>query len=208
MKLSEIKPNPNNPRVLRDERFISLVKSLLEFPKMLRKRKIVLDSLDKPISLGGNMRFRGVEYIVKLKESEFNNLCEQYSLIAENIEVWQQVRSKKVVPDNWIDYCDDFTEDEKQRFIIADNVGFGDWDWDALDNDWEAEQLTDWGLEIPGWKEEDYSDKNKEIDADDYEDKMTIKLEYTADDYEMVKTALHKVAATPEQAVWQLLKLD
>ena len=162
MKLSEIKPNPNNPRVLRDERFISLVKSLLEFPKMLRKRKIVLDSLDKPISLGGNMRFRGVEYIVKLKESEFNNLCEQYSLIAENIEVWQQVRSKKVVPDNWIDYCDDFTEDEKQRFIIADNVGFGDWDWDALANDWDAEQLTDWGLEIPGWKEE-------EAQEDDYE---------------------------------------
>jgi len=177
MKLSEIKPNPNNPRVLRDERFEKLKQSIQEFPKMMSLRPMVIDS--DGIILGGNMRYRALQDL-----------------------------GYKEVPDEWVKRAEELTEEEKQRFIIADNVGFGDWDWDALGNDWDAEQLTDWGLEIPGWKEEDYSDKNKEIDADDFEDKMTIKLEYTADDYEMVKTALHKVAATPEEAVWQLLKLD
>ena len=54
----------------------------------------------------------------------------------------------------------------------------------------------------------DYSEKNKEIDVDDFEDKICIKLEYTSDDYQLVKNALLKIAATPEQAVWKLLKID
>ena len=174
MKLSEIKPNPNNPRVLRDERFEKLKQSIQEFPKMMSLRPMVIDS--DGIILGGNMRYRALQDL-----------------------------GYKEVPDEWVKRAEELTEEEKQRFIIADNVGFGDWDWDALGNDWDAEQLTDWGLEIPGWKEEDYSDKNKEIDADDFEDKMIIKLQYTEDEYRIVKEQLSKVAQTPEQAVWKLL---
>lgn len=52
-----------------------------------------------------------------------------------------------------------------------------------------------------------YSDKNKEINTGDFENEMIIKLKYTEDEYLKVKEALYKLAQTPEQAVWQLLKL-
>ena len=120
MKLSEIKPNPNNPRVLRDERFAKLKQSIQEFPKMMSLRPMVIDS--NGIILGGNMRFRALQDL-----------------------------GFKEIPNDWVKRAEELTEDEKQRFIIADNVGFGEWDWDALGNDWGAEQLADWGLDVPGF---------------------------------------------------------
>jgi ParB-like chromosome segregation protein Spo0J len=45
----------------------------------------------------------------------------------------------------------DWPEDKQREFIIKDNVGFGDWDWDTLGNEWDAEQLEDWGLDVPDW---------------------------------------------------------
>jgi hypothetical protein len=46
-------------------------------------------------------------------------------------------------------YAKDLTEDQKKEFIIKDNVGFGEWNWDDLANEWDAEQLTEWGLDLP-----------------------------------------------------------
>lgn len=57
----------------------------------------------------------------------------------------------KEIPDTWVKYANDLTDEEKQRFIIADNVGFGEWQWDALANDWNAEDLDAWGLDVPEW---------------------------------------------------------
>ena len=124
VKLSEIKNNPNNPRILKDDKFAKLVKSIKEFPKMLEIRPIVVNS--DMIVLGGNMRLKA---------------CKEAGL--------------KEVP---IVLADDLTEDEQKQFIIKDNVGFGEWDWDMLANKWESELLEDWGLEV--WKapaEIDYS---------------------------------------------------
>jgi DNA modification methylase len=45
--------------------------------------------------------------------------------------------------------ADQLTEEQKAEFIIKDNVGFGEWDWDLLANEWDVEALTDWGLELP-----------------------------------------------------------
>jgi hypothetical protein len=45
----------------------------------------------------------------------------------------------------------DWSEEKQREFIIKDNVGFGEWDWENLANEWDAEQLTDWGLEVPAW---------------------------------------------------------
>lgn len=42
-----------------------------------------------------------------------------------------------------------WTEEQKQEFIIKDNVGFGDWDWDILANEWDVKELNDWGLHLP-----------------------------------------------------------
>ena len=118
MKISEIKVNPNNPRILKDDKFKKLVKSISEFPKMMSLRPIIIDS-DNMV-LGGNMRLKA------LQELKF-----------------------KDVPDEWVKRAEDLTEDEKQRFIISDNVGFGEWDWDILANEWDVEQLADWGLDLP-----------------------------------------------------------
>ena len=172
VKLSEIKSNPNNPRIIKDDKFRKLVKSIQEFPKMLEIRPIVVNA--DMIVLGGNMRLKA---------------CKEAGL--------------KEVP---IIFADDLTEDEQKQFIIKDNVGFGEWDWDMLANEWEPELLESWGLDVPSWQDTpDYSDKNQEIDVDDYTDKMIIKLEYTENDYLQVRDQLSKIADTPEQAVWKLL---
>jgi DNA modification methylase len=134
MKLKDIKPNPNNPRVLRDDKFQKLKQSIAEFPKMLSLRPMVID--ENNVVLGGNMRLRA------LQELGFNDIDEA-----------------------WVKRSSDLTEEEKKRFIIADNVAFGEWDWDTLANDWEVVDLEAWGLDIPQF------DTVEELEAseDDYE---------------------------------------
>jgi hypothetical protein len=97
----------------------------------------------------------------------------------------------------------DWSEEKQREFIIKDNVGFGDWDWDELANTWNAEELTEWGLDV--WQPEDFSEKNQELDVDSFADEMIIKLKYTDEDYQTVRDQLSKIADTPEQAVWKLL---
>ena len=132
MNLSEIHINPSNPRIIKDERFKKLVKSISEFPKMMSLRPIIVDA--DGMILGGNMRFKA------LKELGY-----------------------KDVPDEWVKRDSELTEAEKQRFIIADNIGFGEYDWDVLANEWNEAELIDWGLEIP-----DFAFKQEAVE-DDYE---------------------------------------
>ncbi len=137
MKLSKIKPNPNNPRVIKDEKFKKLVNSIKEFPKMMERRPMVIKS--NSIVLGGNMRLKA------LKELGY-----------------------KEIPDEWVKSADELTEDEQRRFIIADNVGFGEHDWDMLANEWDVEELADWGLDIPiGVDGEDEKDPFDDEGIDD-----------------------------------------
>ncbi len=173
--ISKLKANPSNPRILRDERFAKLKKSITEFPDMLNKRPIVAvtDKDGKLMVLGGNMRLRA---------------CQDLGL--------------KTVP---VVLADEWTEEQRRRFIIADNIGFGEWDFDSLANEWDAVELADWGLDLP--LGQDFSDKNREIDTDGFADEVTITLKYSEADHAEVREALSKVAATPEQAVWKLLNL-
>lgn len=120
MKISEIKLNKKNPRLIRDHKFEKLKKSITEFPKMLELRPIIIDNDN--IILGGNMRYQA------LKDLGYKEL-----------------------PDNWVKKSSELSEEEKQRFIIADNVGFGDWDWDIIANEWDTEILADWGLDVGGF---------------------------------------------------------
>jgi ParB-like chromosome segregation protein Spo0J len=59
----------------------------------------------------------------------------------------------------------DLTEQEQKQFIIKDNVSGGEWDWNMLANEWDAEELDAWGLDLPVFKDEieqeDLSDKLK-----------------------------------------------
>ena len=174
IKLSTIKPNPNNPRLIKDERFKKLVKSIQEFPKMMELRPMVINADN--IVLGGNMRLKA------LKELGY-----------------------KEIPNEWVKKASDLTEDEARRFIIADNVGFGEHDWDLLANSWDSDELADWGLEIPNFDNVDFSDKNKEIDTDFEGQNYTFKLEYSEDEYTALKEAISAKGLTPEQIFYNAL---
>ena len=119
VKITDIKTNPNNPRIIRDEKYKKLLKSIQEFPDMLNKRPIVAftDKDGKYVVLGGNMRLKALKEL-KYKEAPI------------------------IVADEW-------TEEQKHEFLIKDNVGFGEWDWDSLANEWDTEKLEDWGLDLP-----------------------------------------------------------
>jgi DNA modification methylase len=115
IKVSEIRPNPNNPRVIKDDKFKKLLKSITDFPQMLELRPIVVN--DDMIVLGGNMRLKALEHL--------------------GIEETYIIKAK------------DLTDKQEQEFIIKDNVGYGEWDWDQLANEWDVEDLDDWGLDLP-----------------------------------------------------------
>ena len=130
-KISAIKRNPNNPRILKDDKFAKLTQSIKDFPQMLDIRPIVVN--DDMIVLGGNMRLKA---------------CKEAGL--------SEVPVIKV---------DDLTEEQQREFIIKDNVGFGEWDWDLLANEWDTDLLEDWGLELDFDPEDD--DNEGLTDEDD-----------------------------------------
>jgi len=119
VKISKVKGNPSNPRIIKNDKFKKLVKSIKEFPEMLKLRPIVVD--EDFMVLGGNMR---------LKASKDAGLSEV-----------------------WIDIAEGLTEEQKKEFIVKDNVGFGEWEWDILANEWDSVQLAEWGLDV--WENED-----------------------------------------------------
>jgi hypothetical protein len=178
VKITDVKPNPKNPRVIKDGKFKQLVKSIQEFPDMLNKRPLIVftDIDNKYVVLGGNMRLKA------LNELNYKEI-------------------PVIIADEW-------TEEQKAEFLIKDNVGFGEWDWDQLISEWDAEKLDEWGLNVPVFDNVDYSEKNKEIDIDNLDSEMTIKLNFVETDYWIVKEKLSEIAATPEQAIFKLLGLD
>ncbi len=133
MKLSNIKPNPSNPRIIKTEKFKKLVNSLKEFPEMMEKRPMVCvtDVDGKIYPLGGNMRLRALQEL-----------------------------GYKEIPDNWVVMADDWTEEKRREFIIKDNLSYGEWDWDILANEWQIDELKEYGVDVPNW------DENQNIDID------------------------------------------
>lgn len=160
VNINQVKPNSKNPRVIKDDKFKKLVKSIEEFPDMLNKRPLVCftDTDDKFVVLGGNMRLKACNEL-KLKE----------------------------IP---IIVADDWTEEQKNEFLIKDNVGFGEWNWNELNTDWDAQQLENWGLNV--WTppaEVDYSildDEDLDGELSDMTNgvKKAIQIEFEPEHYE------------------------
>jgi len=116
VKITEVIANPNNPRLIKDEKFKKLVKSIQDFPDMLNVRPIVVNK--DMVVLGGNMRLKAI------KEAGLKEI---------NVDIV------------------DWDEQKQKEFIVKDNASFGEWDWSDLANNWNAEELAEWGLDIPGW---------------------------------------------------------
>ena len=156
VKISELVPNENNPRIIKDSKFKKLVDSIKGFPEMLSLRPIVVD--EDMVILGGNMRY---------KASLEAGLDKIPIKIAKGL-----------------------TEEQKQEFIIKDNVGFGEWDWDILANEWNNVELKDWGIDVWQPEEEvDYSvlddiDLDEEITEMKKGVKNAICIEFESGDYE------------------------
>lgn len=163
--IQQIRNNENNPRIIKDYKFKQLVKSIKEFPEMLKLRPIVVNS--DMIVLGGNMRLKA---------------CKEAGL-------------KEV----WILKADELTEQQQREFIVKDNVGFGEWDWDVLANEWNNQQLGDWGMEVIGF-DVDENDLTDEFSLPDGDKAPFQQQTYTLADAqaEQIKNAIADVKKTEE----------
>ena len=130
VKVEKIKSNPNNPRVIKGNKFKKLVQSIKDFPEMLKLRPIVINK--EMIVLGGNMRLKA---------------CIDAGL-------------KEV----WIAKAWELTPEQEQEFIVKDNSSFGEWDWDSLGNNWEIDQLEEWGVDVPIFDKIDSMEENEEME--------------------------------------------
>ena len=149
VKISQLQVNEQNPRTCTDKQFDKLVRSVITFPKMLEVRPIVVG--EGGVSLGGNMRLRALQAIATMTDVEIMSNIEQSAKYKDRTECerdallryWQKWQHDQMVS---VVRTDNMTEDERREFIIKDNVGFGAWDWDMLANDWDTDDLDDWGL--------------------------------------------------------------
>jgi len=114
ISINKLIPNPNNPRLIKDDKFKKLVQSIKDFPEMLDIRPIVVNK--DMVILGGNMRYKA---------------CKEAG-----------VKEIPVI-------ITDLSEEKQKEFLIKDNTAGGEWDWDIIANEWDFEQLTDWGLDVP-----------------------------------------------------------
>lgn len=148
LPLAKIKANQQNPRVISESKLKKLINSLLVFPKMMSLRPITLD--DEGFVLGGNMRLTALGRIAQMTWEELHSHIEslpEFNELPDGgktvLEFWETFLSK---PQAEVQYASQLTESEKQQFIIKDNVSFGDWDYDELEN-WDAARLEDWGVD-------------------------------------------------------------
>jgi DNA modification methylase len=166
-KLSDIKLNPNNPRLIKDDKFTKLVQSIKDFPEMLDIRPIVVNS--DMVILGGNMRFKA---------------CKEAGL--------------KEVP---IIIADSLTEEQQREFLIKDNTSGGEWDFEMLANEWDVEQLEEWGLDVPNFDSEVLEAEEDDFDATPPEEPITV----LGDLYEIGEHRLLCGDSTDSDAVAKLM---
>lgn len=140
IKISQLKNNtgqiegvPKNPRILKDDKYKKLVKSIQEDPEMLELREVIAyDNDGELVVIAGNMRLKA---------------CKEAGL--------DEVPTK-ILPT-------DTHADKLKRYTIKDNNSFGEWSYDDLANEWDAEELDAWGLDTP----DDWGEEEAEIEEDE-----------------------------------------
>ena len=172
MKVSQLKANPTNPRIIKDDKFKKLVESLLGFPEMMEKRPMVCvtDVDGKMFPLGGNMRLRAIQEL-----------------------------GMKDIPDTWVTLADDWTEEKRKEFTIKDNASFGEWNWDDLANEWDADMLSDWGVDVGGF-EVNPDDMGDDFSLPDGDKAPFQQMTFTLADEQatVIKNAIEDIKATEE----------
>lgn len=110
-------------------------------------------------------------YLLVKSIKEFPEMLEKRPLVVNKdlvvlggnmrLRAAQQAGFKEI----WIDEVD-WNKDQQREFIIKDNSGFGEWDWDALANSWDVEALNDCGLDLPPMFDEEKEDKEEKLKCD------------------------------------------
>lgn len=179
VKLTTLKKNPNNPRIVKDDGFKKLKESLSGargLDHFYARPCIVSTRTGEHIIIAGNTRFQAA------------------------IDLgWKEVPAVVL---------DGLTEEQEKEIIIRDNVQNGEWDWEILANEWESVQLNEWGCNVPAWLTQDIDDINIDpINADDQRktDNGNITFEFTVEDGEQVTNALKKINNSKEKALWFLI---
>lgn len=171
LKLTQIALNDHNPRSIKEEKFAVLVRSLLVFPNMLYLRPIIVD--EAYVALGGNMRLRALLAISQMSSQEIAKHLEATPKFAAKtagektnlLNYWEKWKESPKAP---CMVALDLTEEQKKEFIIKDNLSYGEWDTDILANEWEVEDLLEWGMDMP-WLEEG-EDNDDDAEEDGYTD--------------------------------------
>lgn len=150
LPLSEVTANTKNPRTISEARLQKLIDSLLVFPRMLYMRPVIIDG--ESVVLGSNMRLEALHRIARMTMDDVTARLEgrrEYEAMSEAVReklrsLWASFLGSPTVP---CVRAADLTADEREQFIIKDNVSFGDWDWSELET-WDADKLTDWGVDM------------------------------------------------------------
>lgn len=141
--IKALRLNDDNPRIIKDYKFQKLLKSILTFPEMLSLREVVTD--ETMLVLGGNMRLRALLHIAQMTEQELRQQLKQFGA-ERHTDYWMLFHDK---PTAEVKIAEGLTDEQKKEFIVKDNVGYGEWDWDMLANEWDMEDLKDWGVDLP-----------------------------------------------------------
>ena len=142
-KIGEIKSNPNNPRVIKNDKFNSLKNSIKTLPGYMELRPVILDK--DMMVLGGNMRLKAS--ISLGKKEIWTDIFTEAMSEKMNLEATKDGRKTKT----YLEYCDEI--------IIKDNTTAGEWEWDMLANEWDSVLLKEYGLDV--WQNVDDNTENE-----------------------------------------------
>tara|TARA_R110000822_G_scaffold205419_3_gene341961 strand:+ start:9468 stop:10091 length:624 start_codon:yes stop_codon:yes gene_type:complete len=150
IKISKVKGNPKNPRIIKNDKFRTLKNSIRTMPGYMKLRPVIIDK--DMMVLGGNMRLKASIDLGK-KEIWTDMFTQADSDDMNRIAVEEERETK-----TYLEYC--------EAIIIKDNVTSGEWDWDMLGNEWDNTKLGEWGMDV--WQPEENPDysilDNNDID--------------------------------------------
>lgn len=159
---------------------IQKVKIETVFPNVLNPRTIKKDKFEKLVK-----SIKEFPEMLELRPIVVNS---DMNIIGGNMrfKACQEIGLKEV----YIIKAENLTKEQVQQFVIKDNVGFGEWDWDILANTWDTKELAEWGMDV--WQPEediDYSildDEDVSSELSDMTDgvKKAIQIEFEAEHYE------------------------
>lgn len=149
--LGRVRLNEENPREIGTEKFRKLVDSVLVLPKMLEIRPVVVD--ERMVALGGNMRLAALKEIAKMSEEA---LMTRLTGLADYTEMPEGRQAE--LANHWSEWLKgpdvpvidarELTMDEREQFVIKDNVSYGQWDYEALANKWDERKIESWGVDV------------------------------------------------------------